>query len=189
MSGSIGYTGKSIGLGRPIYDSFGIVKVADLAGVPVFHNNQEIGKTNKEGKLFLPSLYSYQNNRVTIDDTAVPIHYSIAGVTKRVSPSFRSGSFISFDVIKIQPITGSLLMKKDGAVVPVEYSEVRMDVNGHPMIFITARGGEFYVENIPPGKYKASFSFEDKPFSVNIVIPETVDTFIELGGVIVEDIH
>jgi outer membrane usher protein len=189
MSGSIGYTGRSIGLGRPIYDSFGIVKVGDLAGVPVFHNNQEIGKTDTAGKVFIPGLYSYQNNHVTIDDTAVPIEYSIAGVTKQVSPPLRSGSFLSFDVTKIQSITGALLMKKDGATLPVEYSEVSMDVNGRPMTFVTARGGEFYIENIPPGKYKASFSSEDESFSFDVIIPKTADALIELGGVVVEDIH
>ncbi len=189
MSGSIGYTGKTFGFGRPIYDSFGIVKVGDLAGVPVFHNNQEIGKTDKKGIVFIPGFYSYQNNHVTIDDTAVPIQYSIAGVTKQVSPPYRSGSFLSFDITKIQSIAGSLLVKKNGVVAPVEFIEVRMDVDDRPITFVTARDGEFYMENIPPGRYKASFSSVENSFSFDIIIPKTDDVLIDLGGIVVEDIH
>ncbi len=189
LSGSIGYTGKTFGFSRPIYDSFGIIKVGDLAGVTVFHNNQEIGKTDKEGKVFVPGLFSYQSNRINIDDTAIPLRYSIAGVTKQVSPPYRSGSYISFDITKIQSVTGFLLIKKDGAFVPVEYSEVSMDVKDRPITFVTARDGEFYMENIPPGTYKASFSSGENSFSFDIIIPKTDDVLIDLGGIVVENIH
>jgi outer membrane usher protein FimD/PapC len=188
-SGGIAYVGNTIGFSRPINDSFGLAKVGEIEGVRVYLSNEEIGRTDSSGKVFVPNLNSYYDNQVSISDKDIPINYSISEVIKYISPPFRSGSFIKFDVMKFQAITGMLKIKVNGEVKPVEFYEVRMIVDGKELTFPTGKGGEFYLENIKPGRYKSSFSYMGKTCSFDIIIPETDEMIIDLGGIVCENIH
>jgi outer membrane usher protein FimD/PapC len=81
-SGGIAYVGGSLGLSRPVADSFGLVRVGGLEGVRVYRNGQEIGRTDGAGKVFVPDLSSYYENQVSIDDRDVPMEYSIPEVRR-----------------------------------------------------------------------------------------------------------
>lgn len=188
-SGGIGFVGNTIGFTRPINDSFGLVKVNELAGIRVYQNNEEIGRTDSSGKVFVPNLGSYYENQVSINDKDIPIDYSLPEVIKYVSPPLRSGSFIKFEATKFQAITGMLKIKINGEVKPVEFYEVRMVVDGKEITFPTGKGGEMYIENIKPGKYKASFDYMGKICLFDIIIPKTDEMIIDLGGIVCENIR
>jgi len=185
-AGSIAYVGGTIGLSRPIIDSFGLVKVGDLKDVAVFHNNEEIGRTNASGKVFVPNLSAYYDNQITINDKDIPMDYTISGVMKFVSPPLRSGSFIAFDIMKFQAITGMLKVKIKGETKPAEFYEVSMLVDGQEIIFPTGKGGEFYFENIKPGRYKTVLKYVGKECIFAMIIPESTDMIIDLKEVICE---
>lgn len=183
-SGGIAYVGKAIGFSKPISDSFGLVEVAGLEGVRVYHNYQEIGRTDSSGRVFIPNLNSYHENHISINDNDIPIEYSISEIVKYVSPPLRSGSHIKFGATRIQAITGMLNFKADEKVAPVEFHEVRMAVEDREITFHTGKDGRFYLENIKHGKYKASFNYMGKECSFDIIIPETDALIIDLGGII-----
>ncbi len=67
-AGALVYVGNTFGATRPVYDSFGLVKTGDIEGVKVLLNSQEIGTTDSSGKLFIPTLGSYYQNQVAIND-------------------------------------------------------------------------------------------------------------------------
>ncbi len=115
------------------------------------------------------------------------MNYSIGEASRRVSPPFRSGSFINFDIAKMQGITGSLKIKTDGTVKPVEFYEINIAANGKKVIFPTGKEGEFYLENIPPGRYPAQFNYMEKSFTFDIIIPKVDDIIIDIGSIIVEN--
>lgn len=186
-SGGIAYVGNVIGFSRPINDSFGLVKVEELEGVRVYAANQEIGRTDLSGRIFVPALSSYHDNQISINDKDIPIDYSISEVVKYISPPFRSGAYIKFDVTKIQAITGRLKIKINGDVRPVEFYEVKMMVDSKEIIFPTGKDGEFYLENIKPGRYITSFNYNGKTCSSGIIIPETEEMIVDLGEIICED--
>lgn len=188
-SGGIAYVGNTIGLSRPIEDSFGLVKIGNLEGVRVSAANQEIGRTDSSGKVFIPNLNSYLDNQVSINDKDIPMDYIISDVVKYVSPPLRSGTFIKFDVAKFQAITGMLKIKVNGDTKPVEFHEVKMVVDEKETTFPTGKGGEFYLENIKPGKYKASFDYMGKTCSFDIMIPKSDEMIVELGEIVYEDIR
>lgn len=188
-AGGIAYIGNTIGFSRPINDSFGLVKVGSLEGVRVYQSNQEIGRTDSSGRVFVPNLGSYYDNQVSIADKDIPIDYSIKEVIKYISPPLRSGSIINFEVAKFQAITGTLKIKIDKEVLPVEFYEVNMMVDGKGMTFPTGRGGEFYFENVKPGKYSASFEDKEKKCLFDIIIPKTDEMLVDLGGIICEDVR
>jgi outer membrane usher protein FimD/PapC len=185
--GGVAFVGETIGFSRPITDSFGLVSVGGLEGIRVYHNNQEMGRTDGRGKLFLPSLGSYYENQISIADKDVPIEYSLREVLKVVSPPLRSGSRIPFVVKRFQAVTGTLWLRRDGEWKPAEYVEVRLPAEGKEIAFPTGKGGEFYVEDLGPGTHAASVEQEGKRCLFEMTVPATDDTIVDLGRLTCED--
>lgn len=184
VAGGLAYVDGEVALGRPVTGSFGIVKVGELAGVSVAVNGQPIGRTNAEGKVFVPTLTPYFDNDVSIAPESVPIEYSIPATVKKVSPSLRSGALIDFGVTKIQAFTGKLKSRQTGAVTAVEFHEISFNAGGKMQNMQTGRGGEFYIENLKPGTYPATVLVEGKPCLFNLIIPRSDETFVELGELV-----
>jgi len=185
-SGALTFVKDSLNITRPIQDSFALVKVGDLKGVGVNLSNQEIGRTGRNGKVLIPNLNSYYDNQISINDKDVPMEYTLSEVTKYVSPPLRSGSYIEFGVTKIQGFVGLLKVKVEEKILPVEYIEFKLLVDGKEIIIPTGKGGEFYFENIKPGRYKGEFKYLDKHFIFDIMIPKSDEVVVELGEVLCE---
>jgi len=212
-SGALVYAGHTFGATRPVYDSFGLVKVGDLEGVKVLLNSQEIGRTDSSGKLFIPELGSFYQNLVTIDTKQISMDYLLTSVAKVVSPPLRSGSCIPFIAKKLQPITGILKMRVAGVVKPVEFQEVTLRIKGKKIVIPTGTGGVFDIDLsqseefkklteaeesgcasfvagpslfIQPGTYQGEVDYLGKARIFPLVIPASTDQIIDLGEIIVE---
>jgi len=187
VAGGIVYVGGRMGLSRPVTDSFGLVRVDRLEGVRVYLNHQEIGRTDASGEVFLPNLGSYYENQVSIDDKDIPIEYSLSEVVRYVSPPLRSGSVIPFEARKFQAVSGTLSIRRDGEEVPAEYFEVRIHADGEKIVFPTGKGGEFYLENAAPGRYRGTVLVPERPCAFELTIPRSEEMLIELGGISCEE--
>jgi outer membrane usher protein FimD/PapC len=214
-AGAVVYAGGFFGLTRPVNDSFGFVMVDKLPGVPLKVNNEEIGKTDASGRLIIPTMRSYNVNQLDLTPANIPIDYSISGVNVNVLPLLWSGSCIAFDVSRVQAVTGSILIKQQGKIIPLEFYDVTMIVNGKAFKFPTGRGGEFYFDTVGktadknpsaqqqgcrairektsnadkidvPGTYRASFDYEGKIHSFSMVIPPSSDAIIDVGKIVYE---
>ncbi len=185
-AGGITFVKDSLNLTRPVRDSFAVVKVGDLKGVRVYLNNQEIGRTNRAGKVLIPNLGSYYENQISINDKDIPIEYQISDVLRYVSPPLRSGSYIEFTATKIQSFFGSLKLKHEKEIKPLEYIEVRLTVDGKELVIPTGKGGEFYFENIRPGEYRGEFKYLEKTYFFNIIVPKSDELMVDLGEIICE---
>ena len=181
IGGGIAYVGGTVAFTRPVTDSFGIVKVGDLAGVRVYQSAQEIGRTDSTGKVFLPNLASYVSNRVAIDDRDIPIDYVIASKELNISPALRSGSMIRFDVTRIQAITGRLTIRAAGKQQVAEYIDLVILLDGKEMVTPTGSGGEFYLENLKPGHYAARFVLDGRRCAFELTVPPSQEMLINLG--------
>ena len=71
-SGALVWTDGHLFASDQINDSFAVVNTGGVAGVPVLYENRPVGTTNSAGHLLVPSLLSYQNNRVAVDATRLP---------------------------------------------------------------------------------------------------------------------
>jgi len=185
-AGSLAYVGGTFAWGRPIVDSFGVVQVGDLAGVRVYVNNQEIGRTGRSGKLLVPVLSSYLDNQVSINDKDIPLNYRVGEVVRYVSPPLRSGSVIRFDVRPFQAVTGVLKVRFDGQVEPVEFQEVPMTGEGGTFAVPTGRGGEFYVEDVRSGRYRLSLEHRGRTCIIEVVVPKSAEAIVDLGELVCE---
>jgi len=183
-AGGLTFVKDSLNFSRPIQDSFALAKVGDLKGVRVYLNNQEIGRTGNSGKILIPNLGSYYENQISINDKDIPLEYALSEVMKYVSPLFRSGSYIEFGTTKIQGFTGTLKVKVGQEIKPLEYIEFKLRVEGKELLSPTGKGGEFYLENIKPGKYRGELQYLDKNYSFDIIIPKSDEIIVDLGEII-----
>jgi outer membrane usher protein len=207
VSGAAVYVDRTLGLTRPVTDSFALVKVGDVKDVMVYQNNQEIGRTDEEGKVFVPNVGSYQYNTLSFNDRDMPMDTAFTATRRVLSPPFRSGSCVFFNAAKSQPVTGVLLVDLPGGPVAAEHADVVLQGDAGRITFTTGLGGEFYLESLDatepagdaapqpdcafrgkgretkPGVYQGSFRYRDRECAFSLTVPVSDDLIIDLGAV------
>ncbi|MCM2312446.1 MAG: fimbria/pilus outer membrane usher protein [Steroidobacteraceae bacterium] len=183
-AGGIAFVGGNLAFGRPITGSFGIVQVHNLAGVGVLVNGQRVGDTDATGRLFVPSMNAYMENEISVAAETVPIEYSLASISRRISPALRGGTLVQFSATRLRAFSGKLQTEAAGGSAPLDFVEGRVKVNDQFLPLQTGRGGEFYFENLDPGSYPAMVVVGGKQCSFELVIPATEETFVDLGPVV-----
>jgi outer membrane usher protein len=186
LAGGIAAIGKSVYPSRPINRSFALVKAGKLEGVGVKLNNQKVGSTNSSGEYLLPNLLAFHDNQIEIENKDIPVNYSIERVIKKVNPPFRGGVVIDFNVQKLQAFIGTFLYVGEGKKQPVESGELKLWVFDNVIESFIGKDGEFYLENIPPGKHKGTVSSKTGECSVHIIIPESEEMMVDLGNITCE---
>jgi outer membrane usher protein len=181
IAGGAVYQARSFILTRPVQDSFGMVRVPGVKGVRVFASNQLIGKTDARGNLLVPSLLSYYGNQVRIEDKDIPIDFDVRAVEKTVAPPFRGGAFIPFPVSRIQTIGGSVTVIDNGAAIVPAYGQLTISSKAGTFISPVGVAGEFYLENVPAGKYDAVIQHDNGECKFSLTIPETLEPVVLLG--------
>lgn len=183
LAGGIVAVGGHVAFSRPITQSFALVKVGDVPQVGVMLEGQAVGKTGADGTLVVPNLSAYYENSVSIEPAALRMEYSLKSEVKRVSPSLRGGALVDFGVAKTQAFSGHLITRVGGVAKPVEFVEIDLVVEGKSRKLPTGRGGEFYFENLAPGRYSGSAVVDGQPCVFELDVPASNETFIELGDV------
>ncbi|MDR5785384.1 fimbria/pilus outer membrane usher protein [Caballeronia sp. LP003] len=95
-SGSIVVMEHDVLAGRRIDDAFALVDTDGVAGVPVLHENREIGRTNGGGHLLVPDLVAYQANHLAIDPLPLPVDTAITTTQLNLAPQSRAGVLARF---------------------------------------------------------------------------------------------
>lgn len=172
VAGAASFAGGRWGFSRPIEDSFIAVDLAaPIENVRVYRNNQEIGATDRDGRLILPQVGSFQESQISIEPRDVPLDYAIDRMQRVVSPPYRSGSLVRFDLRRLRAVEGLLrLRSRAGAVRPAEHAEVRLAAGGD---FVTGRDGRFYLEDLAPGSHPAVLEFEGRECRFMLEVPES----------------
>lgn len=186
VSGGIGYIDKSIFFSKPLNDSFAKVKVGNLEGVRVYAHGNEAGKTDRNGEIIVPSLLSFHENRIEIEDEDIPINYSVSLLAKKIYPTFRSGTLVEFDIAKMQAFTGTLYLLEKGKETPLESAIIRVQTKDKTIKGLVGTGGEFYIENVPHGKHPVKVFFKGKICNLDIIIPESNDVIVDVGKITCE---
>lgn len=184
VAGGIGYLADRVFLSRPIVDSFAVVKVGEVPGVEVSLNGLPVGRTNARGEIVIPSLHAFYDNEVSIKPSDVPIEYAVDALKLKISPALRSGALVSFNATRIQAISGKLKYVSGGTLLPLENQVVAFTVGDKRHNFRTARGGEFYLENVKPGSYAAEATTPQGRCRFELTIPTSSETFLELPDVV-----
>jgi outer membrane usher protein FimD/PapC len=186
VAGGIAWAAGMLAVGRPVSDSFGVVKVDELEGVRVLVNNQEIGRTGPDGRLFVPSLASFIDNQISIDVATVPLDYTFPESMRVVSPAYRAGAAVDFRAQRVQAYIGALQIRADGKARPAEFFDVVLEGGNRPLAFVTGRGGEFYIEDAKEGRYTARASSNGTRCTFELELPAPKGIMTDLGALTCE---
>jgi outer membrane usher protein len=201
-AGALVYAGGHLGLSRPVGSSFAVVQVEGLADVGVLLDNQEVARTNANGMAYIPTLQSYQENRITFADRQITADYLIKRYKSVVTPGLYGGECVYFPAARVQAYGGRLLSESG---TPLEYAKVTLHGMQRDFSFTTLRGGEFYFENlvdsapeaaakpeacgdpspyrhaIIPGMYAATVMYDGSEWHFNLLIEASDALFVQLG--------
>ncbi|HYS53085.1 MAG TPA: fimbria/pilus outer membrane usher protein [Thermoanaerobaculia bacterium] len=173
-AGSIVWIDGGLVLGRPVQEGFAVVSVSDLQGVKVLQRSQVIGVTAAGSKLLVPSMIPYYEEQLDIQTPDLPLEYSVTNTSRSLRVPYRGGDVITFDVMKLRALEGTIVRAVAGRQVPVALSELKIETPAGVVTSVTGRGGEFYLEGLRPGRYRVTASQEGySPCRFVLVVPET----------------
>jgi outer membrane usher protein len=101
LRGSLALMDGAVFASDHIYDSFAVVRTGNIGGVPVQYENRPIGVTDSKGMLLLPSLLSFQRNRISIDSSRLAPDIVVGETFAFVRPRNGSGVSVDFSVKRV----------------------------------------------------------------------------------------
>lgn len=142
--GSLAYLSGVTKFSRQIRDAFAVVKVGEIEGVRVYAENQEIGRTDKNGQIFVPGLQPYYKNQLSIEVDDLPLSASIERTRANTTPYYRSGVVVNFNVrlsnnVLLRAVLPDGSPVPEGAVVQVRYPD---------KVFPVGIDGKVYIEGV-----------------------------------------
>lgn len=180
-AGGIGYIDKSWFLSRPINDSFAKIKTGDLDDVAITYFGNEVVRSNRKGEAIIPVIRSFHNNRIGLVESDIPIDFSVASLSHNVNPEYRAGVVLDFGLQRFQAFTGKLFYDTENGEQPLEFAVLQVPLASRTLEGLVGRGGEFYLENIPPGQHRASVQHQGRECSIELDVPANDEMLIDLG--------
>lgn len=172
-------------IGRPIYDSFAIVKPhASLKNANVLVDPNPLGVTAMTGDLkaaTMPNLSSYSERVVTVDVQNAPIGTDIGQGSFKLFPGYRSGYVLEVGSDYYITATGSM---RDAEGQPVALVSGKATELAHPdrapVTVFTNRQGRFGATGLAPGKWRIEMLDANKSV-YEITIPADAEGVVRLG--------
>lgn len=115
--GSVAHLDGMTSFSRQIRDAFAVVNVGNFEGVRVYSENQVIGRTDRNGQLFVPGLLPYMGNQLRIEANDLPLNASVSKTQAVTTPYYRSGVVVDFGV-KISRDAIMRVVSRDGVALP-----------------------------------------------------------------------
>ena len=184
---SIAIADGSVSVGRPIYDSFAIVKPhPSLGRADVIVEPTPYGYTANSGALraaTMPGLSSYSERNIAVDVANAPAGTDIGQGSFKVFPAYRSGYV--FEVGSANNVTAlGTMIGLDGqpvALVSGTATEVRHP-DHPPVTLFTNRIGRFGATGLAPGQWRLEM-LDDAKSVFLIDIPKDAHGVVRLGEI------
>lgn len=182
---SIALAGDTVSIGRPIYDSFAIVKPHEkLKKTDVIVEPTPFGyaaNTGSLGSATMPSLASYADRTITIDVQNAPVGTDIGQGSFRVFPGYRSGYLLQVGSDYNVTAIGTLLDVDSEPVSLVTGTATELAHPERPAVPVfTNRQGRFGITGLAPGMWKIEM-LDKKKSKFVIDIPESTDGIFRVG--------
>ena len=167
--GAVVIAGGGVFASNRIHDSFAVVK-AGAPGVLVRYENRPVGKTDGSGRILIPTLRSFERNKISIDPETLPVDATIPRDKAFVVPRDRAGVTVDFG-IKAHSQAALVTFVDEGGKPLAVGSEVKLQ--GAEETFVVGYDGEAYLEGLKSANTvivsdgekscKAAFDFAPKP--------------------------
>lgn len=156
-------------------EAFAVVQVGTTPGVEVFRENQPVGRTDRNGRLFVNHLRAYESNGLSVDPTALPLDAALETTAKTVAPRRGAGAAVNFSVVEERSALVTL-MTAQGASPPAG-AEVHLGDRVFPLGY----GGEVYLRGLTPGRNVITVLWRDHACEVVVTVPAKLGGIPKLG--------
>jgi len=178
-SGSVAYLSGMTKFTRQIRDAFAVVNVGNIEGVRVYAENQEIGRTNKDGQLFVPGLRPYLRNKLRIEIEDLPLNAKVGDVVAEAAPYSRSGVIVNFNVQESNNVILRAVLV-DGSPVPEgAFATVSWSQEMYPV----GRNGKLFLQGIDRSS-QITLRWSGQSCDLDVPFPSRSTIIAKLGDVV-----
>ena len=183
-SGALVDVGDGVMFTRAVEDGFAVIDLPGLRGVRGYFNNQEVGRTDGHGRLLVPNLISYYGNRLGINDQDVPLNYSVDATEVTVATPYRGGTLVRFPVKRETAVAGTVVLAEQKSASVPAFGQLRLVLGGgKEVVSELNEHGEFYVEDVAPGRYPAQVDYAAGTCALELNVPTSHGVITQLGAV------
>ena len=184
---SIAVGGGEVSVGRPIYDSFALVRPhSSLKDANVLVDPSVMGLTAETGALkvaTMPNLSSYSERVITVDVDGAPPGTDIGQGSFKLFPGYRSGYMLQVGSDYFITATGTMLDADGQPVALVSGKAIELaHPDRAPLTVFTNRQGRFGATGLAPGQWRIEMLDANKSVYV-ITIPQDATGVVRLGDV------
>lgn len=182
---SLAIADGAVSMGRPIYDSFAIVRGhQSLRDAPVYLDPSPFGFTATTGMLgtgIHPSLSSYSERTITVDAPTAPVGIDLGQGSFRVFPPYRSGYILQVGSAYSITALGRLLNRDGEPIALLTGSATELaHPEREPVQIFTNRDGRFGAAGLAPGRWRIQM-VDDARTTYVINVPENVEGVLRVG--------
>ena len=186
VSGALVAIDGSWGATRRVDDSFVLARLGvPQEGVEVLLNNQPQGRTNARGELFLPEVGAFGRQDVSVDDRQLDMRYLLQSRRQTITPAYRSGVVVEFGGRRQRAVAGYAWRLRAGDRTPVAARAWSLSGPGGTLQVETGTAGDFYLEDVSPGRYSGSLTDAGETYACTVTIPDFAEVVHELADGIV----
>jgi outer membrane usher protein len=144
VTGGIAWLGDTAVFTRPVEQSFVLVDMRGIPGVRVLQENNEVGRTEQDGRLMLTDVPPYSEIKVAVDPLTVPMDVTIPQNVIKVATLPRTGQVVRFQARRERNALVRLVFP-DGAPVPAGSA---VTVDGRSELYPVGMDGEVYLPGV-----------------------------------------
>jgi outer membrane usher protein len=172
-------------LTRPVYDGFALVEIPNVQGVRVYQNAQEVGRTDKEGHVLVPSLISYYGSQLKIASEDIPLDYALDRDSLVVAPPRRGAGLALFPAVRVHYYRGRVrTVRTEGKLekeeVPV-FGDLAVQNGPHEVVSPIGEGGTFELEGLQTGVHDAEIRYRGDVCRFRLDAREAKTALVDLG--------
>jgi outer membrane usher protein len=181
VSGAVVAMPGFFGLTRRINDGF---VIADLGvpqpGVDILLNNQVQGQTDGKGRVFIPEVGSYIRQEVSLNDRQLGMEYGVEAKRRTIAVPYRSGLAVNFGARRVRALAGMVWLQAEGRKGAAGAGALVLQQGANTLRTETSAGGDFYLDDAPPGTYTGRFEAAGKTYSCRVTVPDFPEPVHEL---------
>ncbi|WWO98921.1 MAG: fimbria/pilus outer membrane usher protein [Candidatus Dasytiphilus stammeri] len=144
LDGSIVNMARHIYVAPPISDAFALVSTKGYSEIPVFYENQLVGKTNTLGYLLVPTVTGWYHSKFDLDPLKLPMDVIATETTKQISVREHSGYLVEFEIHKLYAALFHVVDDKDNFLP----NGSRVQIKGTSIVTWLGWDGEVWLEGI-----------------------------------------
>lgn len=182
---SLAFADGAFTIGRPIYDSFAIVRRHDsLGNSAVIVDPSPYGFTSTTGALgtaLQPSLSSYSERTITIDAPTAPVGVDLGLGSFRVFPPYRSGFVLQVGSNYSVTAVGRLINRDGEPIALLTGTATELaHPEREPVQIFTNRDGRFGAAGLAPGRWRIQM-MDDARTTYLLNVPDNTQGVLRAG--------